>query len=218
MLAPAYRKERVTDLAAREAREDRHRLYEDALAVLLGTLFVALGMLAFSKAGLLVGGVIGIALIAQYATGLKFWLVFFLLNLPFYFLAVRSVGWLYSLRTLLAVTLVTLFSRSMTEWIDIARVDPAYAAVMGGALCGTGLLILFRHGAGLGGINILAVYVQERHGVRAGYFQLAVDLAVLSAASVVVTTDRLLLSVAGATLLNLVLAINHKPGRYLGHT
>ena len=197
---------------------DRHGRFEDALAIVMGTLFVALGMLIYTETVLLVGGVIGMALLAQYATGIEFWLLFFLLNLPFYVLAVRRLGWGFAFRTLVAVTLVSFFSRMIVLWVDFAYLDPAYASVMGGALCGMGLLILFRHGAGLGGVNILAVYLQERHGIRAGYFQLAVDLAILTAAFFVLTPDRLLLSVAGAVVLNLILAVNHKPGRYLGFT
>jgi uncharacterized membrane-anchored protein YitT (DUF2179 family) len=89
---------------------------------------------------------------------------------------------------------------------------------MGGALSGTGLLILFRHRTGLGGINVLAIYLQDRFGLRAGYFQLAVDLAILAAAFFVIPLDRLALSLLGAVVVNMTLAINHRPGRYLGVT
>ena len=199
-------------------RLHRHACYEDVLAILTGTLLVALGMLIYSEAVLLVGGVIGMALLAQYATGLKFWLVFFLLNLPFYLLAVRSLGWRVALRTLAAVGLVSLFSRFIASWVEFEHLDPVYAAVIGGALCGTGLLVLFRHGAGLGGANILAIYLQEKHGVRAGYFQLGVDLAILTASIFVLSPNRLLLSMVSAAIVNLTLALNHRPGRYFGFT
>ena len=41
-------------------------------------------------------------------------------------------------------------------------------------------------------------------------------LAILAGAFFVLAPDRLLLSVLGAGIVNLTLAINHKPGRYLG--
>jgi len=94
--------------------------------------------------------------------------------------------------------------------------NPVYAAVMAGTLCGIGLLMLFRHRTGLGGVNILAIFLQESFGVRAGYFQLGVDLAILCIAFLVLAPDRLLLSVVSATILNMILAVNHRPGRYLG--
>ncbi|RTR18150.1 YitT family protein [Azospirillum griseum] len=184
--------------------------------MLLGTLFIALGMLMYTKTMLLTGGVAGAALLLSYVTRLDFGALFFLVNVPFYALAWKRMGWMFTLRTAIAVGLVALFSRLTGGWIGVERLDPLYATVIGGGLFGTGMLMLFRHRTGLGGINILALYLQERHGVRAGYFQLAVDLVILAAAFFVLAPDQLLLSVVGAVIVNLLLAINHKPGRYLG--
>jgi uncharacterized membrane-anchored protein YitT (DUF2179 family) len=208
--------ERSIDVS--EAPVERHRLYEDALAILMGTLIMSLGVIIYSKAMLLSGSTSGLALLLQYATGAEFWLVFSLVNLPFYVLAVKRLGWMFALRTFIAVSLVSLFSRLTAGWVEIARLDPIYAAVVGGGLMGMGLLILFRHRTGLGGINIVAIYLQERFGVRAGYFQLAVDLTILAAAFFVLPPSNLVLSVIGAAVVNMTLAINHKPGRYAGVT
>ena len=208
--------ERSIDVS--EAPVERHRLYEDALAILMGTLIMSLGVIIYSKAMLLRGSTSGLALLLQYATGAEFWLVFSLVNLPFYILAVKRLGWMFALRTFIAVSLVSLFSRLTAGWVEIARLDPIYAAVVGGGLMGTGLLILFRHRTGLGGINIVAIYLQEKFGVRAGYFQLAVDLAILAAAYFVLPPANLVLSVVGAAVVNMTLAINHRPGRYAGVT
>jgi uncharacterized membrane-anchored protein YitT (DUF2179 family) len=198
------------------AVSDKHGLHEDALALVLGTLLVALGTVIYAKAVLLVGGMAGLALLMQYTTGVDFWLGFSLINLPFYYLGLKRMGWRFTLRTFVAVTLVSLFSRLTADWIDFSRLEPIYAAVMAGTLCGTGLLILFRHRTGLGGVNILAMFLQDNWGVRAGYFQLAVDLSILGAAVFVLSPDRIALSVVSAVILNLIIAINHRPGRYLG--
>ncbi|WP_457582008.1 YitT family protein [Ensifer canadensis] len=197
---------------------ERHRLYEDALAILTGTLIMSLGVIIYSKAMLLTGSTSGLALLLQYATGAQFWLVFSLINLPFYVLAIKRLGWMFALRTFLAVTLVALFSKLTAGWVEFARLDPIYATIVGGGLMGTGLLILFRHRTGLGGINILAIYLQEKFGIRAGYFQLAVDLAILAVAFFVLPPANLVLSVVGAAVVNMTLAINHRPGRYAGVT
>lgn len=194
----------------------RHRFYEDALALLLGTLFVALGMAVYAQSTLLIGGIAGVTLLLSYVTHWDFGLMFFTLNLPFYILAWKRMGPGFTLRTALAVGLVTLFSRLSADWIGFSHLHPLYAAVIGGALAGVGLLMLFRHRTGLGGINILAFYLQEHLGLRAGYVQLGIDLAILVAAAFVLPFDRLLLSVLGAVVMNLVLALNHKPGRYMG--
>lgn len=200
------------------AQAERHSVYEDVIAIVVGTMFVALGVVIYTKAVLLAGSTAGLALLLQYATGVGFWWLFFVVNLPFYILAVKKLGWAFTLRTFAAVTLVSIFSRLTSDLISFSHLNPLYAAVMGGALSGTGLLILFRHRTGLGGINVLAIYLQDRFGLRAGYFQLAVDLAILAAAVFVIPADRLALSVLGAVVVNMTLAINHRPGRYAGVT
>jgi uncharacterized membrane-anchored protein YitT (DUF2179 family) len=200
------------------ARPERHSAYEDAIAIVVGTMFMALGVVIYTKAVLLAGSTAGLALLLQYASGIGFWWLFFAINLPFYILAVRKLGWAFTLRTFAAVTLVSIFTRLTSDLISFSHLDPLYAAVMGGALSGTGLLILFRHRTGLGGINVVAIYLQDRFGIRAGYFQLAVDLSILAAAVFVIPFDRLALSVLGAVVVNMTLAINHRPGRYLGMT
>lgn len=197
---------------------ERHRFYEDVFAMLLGTLLVSIGIVLYSKAGLVTSGIAGLALSLQIATGLNFGIVFFALNLPFYWLAVARMGWRFGLRTFVSVGLVSVFTWATPFWIKIEAVDPLYAALAGGSLIGLGLLALFRHRTGLGGINILALYLQERHGIRAGWFQLAVDLAILIGALLLLPLPKVAISLAGAAVLNLILAVNHKPGRYLGVT
>lgn len=200
------------------AAHGKHGFHEDILAMLVGTLFVAFGMLIYTKAGLVVGGMVGVALLLQHTSGLDFWAGFILVNLPFFVLALLRMGWRFTLRTVAAVLLVSFFSRLTATWVDFSHLDKGFAAIIGGAICGMGLLILFRHSTGLGGINILAIYLQERAGLRAGYFQLAIDLAILAAAFVALPPDNALYSVVGTGIINMVLAINHRPGRYAGVT
>jgi uncharacterized membrane-anchored protein YitT (DUF2179 family) len=192
----------------------RHSLLEDAMAVLTGTLFVALGLLLFRHAGLLTGGTAGIGLLAHYASGVPFGLAFFVLNLPFYVLAWRRMGRRFTFKTMAAVTLLAFMSEALPGLIDIDRVEPTFAAVGGGLVMGAGFLILFRHRASLGGLNVLVLWLQEHYGWSAGKVQALVDAAIVLAALPWVTTQQVLLSIVGALALNLALAMNHKPGRY----
>jgi uncharacterized membrane-anchored protein YitT (DUF2179 family) len=86
---------------------------------------------------------------------------------------------------------------------------------MGGLLAGVGLLVLFRHQASLGGINVLVLYLQERYGLRAGVVQLCLDALILAASIPTISFRAVAISLLGAAVLNLTLAINHKPGRYM---
>ena len=198
------------------AAGDRHRLYEDVLALFNGTLMMALGLVLYTSALLVTGSAAGIALLVQYATGVPFGIAFVAINVPFFYLAVVRMGWAFTIRTFVAIVLLSIATRYAPLVIDLDFINPVFAAIAGGALMGVGLLILFRHRAGLGGFSILGLYLQETRGIRAGWFQLAVDLTILVAALFVIEWDRALLSVLGAVVLNVTLAINHKPGRYVG--
>lgn len=195
----------------------RHRPYEDLQALLAGTLFVALGVLLFGHAGLLSGGTAGLALLLHYQLGWEFGPAFFAVNLPFYAFAWWRMGPAFTFKTLGAVSLLSLFAWMLPRSLEIARLSEPLGAVLGGLLCGTGMLILFRHRASLGGLNVIVLFLQERLGWRAGKVQLVLDsLIILGGALLVADMKRLALSVLAAVVMNLTLAINHRPGRYLG--
>lgn len=199
-----------TDLAVQ-----RHRLYEDVLAILTGTAFAALGLVMYTHAHLTAGSAAGLALLLQYMTGYGFGTIFFVINLPFYAFGVARMGWAFAARTFAAVVLVSVMSRAFPMWISFEFLDPLFAALLGGALQGMGLLVLARHRTGLGGFTILALFLQDRNIIRAGYFQLGVDLIILAVAFTVLTGPQVVLSVIGAVVFNMILAINHRPGRYV---
>lgn len=191
-----------------------HSVFDDLQALVAGTMLVSLGIALLGKAGLVSGGVAGLCLLLHYATGIGFGIIFFTLSLPFYVFALRKLGWQFTLKTLAAVLLFSVVTEQLPGLLQLGQVDPLYAAAMGGVLAGVGLLMLFRHRASLGGFNILCVYLQERFGWRAGLVQLGLDGLILLAALAVVPFKAWLLSLLATAILNLSLAINHRPGRY----
>lgn len=193
-----------------------HKWYEDIFAIFIGTTLISLGIAFYSEAQLSTGSTAGLALLLQYATGISFGVLFFVINLPFYVLAFLRMGWPFALKTMASVALVSLFAGEMPGWIGIDTINPLFAALVGGGLIGLGVLSLFRHKASVGGINILALYLQDNFGIRAGYFQLGVDALILIAAFFILPFDRVLYSIAGALVMNMIIALNHRPGRYVG--
>lgn len=204
-----------TSTTTTDTPAQRHSLFDDLQALVTGTLFASLGLALFRHAGLMTGGTVGLAFLVHYASGLPFGPVFFALNLPFYFLAWRRMGPRFTLKTLAAVTLLAALSEVLPTWFRLQQVAPWFAAVSGGLLVGAGFIILFRHRASLGGLNVLVLWLQERFGWRAGYLQLGIDAVILLASSPWVDGPRLALSVLAAAAMNLSLAVNHRPGRYV---
>lgn len=192
-----------------------HTLIDDLQALLAGTMLVSLGVAMMGKAGLITGGVAGLCLLLHYVTGISFGKIFFALSLPFYAFAIRRLGWRFTLKSLVAVLLFVLASDLLPRAMQLARIDALYAALMGGILVGAGLLVLFRHQASLGGFNVVCIFLQERFGWRAGLVQLAIDALILVVSLGVIAPAAWGLSLLGTAVLNLTLAVNHRPGRYL---
>lgn len=193
----------------------RHTLFEDAQALLTGTLFVALGVALFKQVGMLTGGTVGIAFLLHYASGWPFGLLFFCINLPFYWLAYRRMGLAFTLKTVAAVTLMSTLTEALPRLVQFSQINTWFAAIAGGLMIGAGMLILFRHRASLGGLNILVLYLQDSRGWRAGYLQALLDASILVVSLLVVSPERIGYSLVGMAAMNAALAINHRPGRYM---
>jgi uncharacterized membrane-anchored protein YitT (DUF2179 family) len=193
-----------------------HTLLEDAAAIFTGVLMISVGVALFKQAGLVTGGMAGLAFSLHYATHIGFGVWFFVLNLPFYWLAVRKMGWAFTVKTFCAVGLLAVVSELQPLFLILERVQAPYAAVVGGILMGVGMLVLFRHRCSLGGVGIAALFLQERYGWRAGYVQMGLDCLILLSAFFIVDVERALWSILAALTLNQVLSMNHRPGRYGG--
>lgn len=193
----------------------RHSAPEDAQGLIFGTLMCALGLQFLGHAGLITGQTAGLALVISYATGWGFGPVFFVVNLPFYWLGYRRIGLRFTVKSLIAVSLLSVMAQVMPQYLSFAVLHPLLAGVLFGFTTGAGLLALFRHGASLGGIGIVALMVQDRTGFRAGWLQMGFDAVLFALAFLWIPAERVLWSLPGVVILNLVLAINHRRDRYV---
>lgn len=195
----------------------RHSLPEDLFGLLSGTFVTSVGIFLLKTSHAVTGGTAGLSLLLSYPTGWPFGVLFFSINLPFMVLAWHQKGADFTVRTLISIALVSGFAFLHPVMMPGLVVDPVYAVLVGNLLAGVGMLMVFRHRSSLGGLNTVALLAQEKLGWKAGWVQLATDAVIIAAALAVVPVTNVLLSVAGAVVLNLVLAFNHRPDRYLGY-
>lgn len=198
-----------------KSTSDQHSALEDGQGILAGAAMASFGVLLISSGGLLTGGTAGVAFLLHYLTGYTFGTVFFIINLPFYYLAWKRLGLAFTLKTFAAVALTSTLSDLLHRYVEFSNLEPLVAALFGGLIIGAAMLALFRHRSSLGGFGILALYLQEKLGWKAGYVQLALDLTVLAFSFLVATPYIIACSVAGAVVMNIVLAINHRNDRYI---
>lgn len=192
-----------------------HTLIEDAQGLAAGVTMAAVAVTILTHLGLITGQTAGLAVLLSYLTGWPFGVLFFALNLPFYWFGYRRLGLAFTAKTFVAVAALSLMSALVPGWLSFATLNPVFGALLAGLLSGAALLAIFRHGGSLGGIGILGLWLQDRTGFRAGHLQLAFDAALFIAALFILPPLIVAFSFAGALATNLVIAINHRREWYV---
>lgn len=194
-----------------------HNLAEDGYAIAIGCAFIAMGLMLLKQANLVTGGMAGIALLLSYIVHYPPATLFLLINIPFFLFAGKAMGWAFGIKTLFANLAIMAMGLMMPSALELARVSPLFAALFGGSIIGFGILAIARHGAGVGGLGVIALILQKRRGWNAGRTQMAGDVVILLASLLLLSAERFGLSILSAAAINAVLIVNHRPGRYIGH-
>jgi uncharacterized membrane-anchored protein YitT (DUF2179 family) len=201
---------------SRTTNAQSHSLLDDIVGISASALLASVGVFLMDSGHVVTGGIAGLALLISYATPLSFSVVWILASIPFLPLAVWKKGWNFTLRSLVAIVLVSLFTQLTAMNLGPLDIDPLFGAVVGNVVASIGVLGLFRHRSSLGGFNVVALIAQEQYGWRAGYVQLVIDLAIVAGAFFVASPVIVLYSAVGAFVFNFILALNHREGRYNG--
>lgn len=193
-----------------------HSRIEDVYALIVGCILLTLGLVFLKAAGLVTGGIAGIALLVSYIVPLPPGLLFTLINIPFFLFAYKALGPAFMWKTIAVNAGIAGLSLAMNLGLDIAHISPAFAALVGGTVIGMGILSLARHGAGVGGTGVLTLWLYKRHGINAGVAQIAMDVVILLASLSVIEPVRLAWSAVSAAAISGILVAWHRPGRYTG--
>ncbi|MFW2830261.1 YitT family protein [Sphingomonas sp. ID0503] len=199
-------------------REDlQHSVLEDMYALLIGSSFMALGLILFHDVGLVTGGIGGVALLISYIVPVTPGVLFTLLNLPFLVFAWRVMGKAFAIKSAIVSIGVSVMASLASTVFAFAYVKPIFAAIFGGTVIGVGILFLARHQAGVGGTGVVALWLQKTRGWNAGRTQLAFDAVVLVASLAALSPDKVLISALSAAAVAAILITFHRPGRYMGY-
>jgi uncharacterized membrane-anchored protein YitT (DUF2179 family) len=174
-----------------------------------GCFLVALGIRVFTASNLVLGGTAGMGIVLHHVTSLSFGVLFFLINLPFYFLSFKQLGMSFTLKTFMSVTLLSLLSDGLTALFTF-QLPSFVGAILGGALIGFGLIFLFRSDSSLGGINILALFLDRRYGINPGRTIMVSDTCIVCSALLVFHPIQILYSILAIIVMSTVLGRYHK--------
>lgn len=193
----------------------RHSPLEDLQGLSAGVLLCGVGLTILAHLGLMTGQTAGVAVLVAHFTGWSFGLSFFVVNLPFWWLAWSRMGPEFTIKSLACVTALSLTTELIPRGFAIDQLNIALGTAIFGVVTGLGLLAVFRHKGSLGGLGVMALIIQDTTGFRAGYVQLIFDAILFAIAAMIFPFSLVAWSLAGAAILNGMIAFNHRRDRYI---
>ena len=160
-------------------RITKESLYQYAV-ITLGALVLALGQLVFIKPlHIPLGGVSGVALVANYLWELPIGLVSIVLNLPLFVLGWRTMGREFFYKTVYATVVNSIFLYILDPILPAFPVEMLLAALYGGIVMGAGYGLLFRAGGTSGGIDIVSKWLNGKKDIPVGTTNFIINIFVI---------------------------------------
>lgn len=167
-------------------RENVKQTFWQYLKIGLATIPYAIGISLFlDPNNLAPGGVTGIAILLNRLTNLETGTWILLLNIPLLLLGVWKFGWRFTRLTLFALALITALTNCLHGYPALTD-DRLLAALLGGALVGGGMGVIFRCHGTTGGIDIVVKLLRRKHPhIKTGSLFFCLDFAVIALAGFV---------------------------------
>lgn len=156
---------------ARKARNKKIEIIRKYVTIAVGSFLMALAVnLIYEPLGLVTGGVSGLAIIVKEITefiwegGIPVWLFTVIVNVPLFILAIKVLG----LKTMFDVffgTMSLVLALMIIPIYNFQFDDILLSSVVGGAITGLGLGMVFSASASTGGTDLLATLIHryKRH-------------------------------------------------------
>ena len=156
----------------------------DYLMIALGMILYGIGWTVFLLPNdITTGGVPGIASIVFWATGFPVQYTYFLINAVLLMLALKILGFKFSIKTIFAVFTLTFFLsliQELTAGMHLLQDQPFMACVLGASFCGSGIGIAFSSHGSTGGTDIIAAIINKYRDITLGRVMMICDMIIIT--------------------------------------
>ena len=156
----------------------------DYLMIALGMILYGIGWTVFLLPNdITTGGVPGIASIVFWATGFPVQYTYFLINAVLLMLALKILGFKFSIKTIFAVFTLTFFLsliQELTAGMHLLQDQPFMACVLGASFCGSGIGIAFSSNGSTGGTDIIAAIINKYRDITLGRVMMICDMIIIT--------------------------------------
>ena len=165
-----------------------------AIQIFIGATIASIGLEIFLIPNEVIdGGVVGLAIMARYLTGLPFGVFLVSFNIPFLYLAYKNMGKNFVVATITAIIMLSLCSEVANQFPK-ATEDPFLAAIFGGIIDGIGVGLIMRAGGSLDGTEIVAILGDKHSPFSVGEIVMFINLFILSGAGFIFGWDQAMYS------------------------
>jgi len=158
------------------------------LFIVLGSLFLSLGVvLFFIPNALVTGGTSGMAILLHYLLGLPTGVMMVAVNAPLLLLGAKYLGRAFTIRSVITIVLSSVFIDGFNELLHVNALtkDVILAALFGGVCVGVGLGLVLSGNASAGGSTILAKIIASKTTIKASTVILAIDVMIIMAIALI---------------------------------
>ena len=156
----------------------------DYLMIALGMILYGIGWTVFLLPNdITTGGVPGIASIVFWATGFPVQYTYFLINAVLLMLALKILGFKFSIKTIFAVFTLTFFLsliQELTAGMHLLQDQPFMACVLGASFCRSGIGIAFSSNGSTGGTDIIAAIINKYRDITLGRVMMICDMIIIT--------------------------------------
>ena len=173
---------------ARNLRFDIKRALKDVFYILLGVSAAAIGLKGFLLPNAFIdGGVTGISLLVEVLTGISLSILLPLINLPFIFMATKTISRKFAMKSIVAIALLAV----VVHFVNFPTIteDKLLIAVFGGFFLGMGIGLSIRGGAVIDGTEVLAVWLSRRTSLTVGDIILGFNLVIFAFGAYVLSVE-----------------------------
>lgn len=164
------------------------------LAITFGAALAAFSLEEFLiPSTILDGGITGVSMILNQLFGKGIGIFIIVLNIPFFLIGLRQLGWRFLIR---GVYGIVLFSVMLEVFNGLPQVtsEPLLGVVFGGVTLGAGVGLVLRYGGCLDGTEIVAMLISKKTDFSVGQIIFGINIVIYAVAGILFGWDRALYS------------------------
>lgn len=189
---PVTKKE-IEPLVRKYEVEVSHAIKE-YIFIIIGVFSAGFGLKGFLLPNSFIdGGATGISLLLENITALNLGVLLVIVNLPFIYLASKTIGNKFAIKSIIAITLLA-FVVHFVNYPTITE-DKLLIAVFGGFFLGLGIGMSMRGGSVIDGTEVLAIYLGRKLSLTIGDVLLLINIVIFSVGAYVLSVETALYAI-----------------------